>query len=72
MNMCLLVYLHEVCYHVVSQNNTKLGSLGKIIEIDDAEIGHRKCNCVRPDDGSWMFGGIKRGSQKCVLVPLST
>jgi hypothetical protein len=45
---------------VVSQNNTKLGGRGKIIEIDD---GHPECDCVRLVDGNRMFCGLKRGSQ---------
>lgn len=65
-------YLRELCYHVVCQNSTKHGGSSKIIDVDDAEIGHRECNCVRLVDGNWMFGGMKLGSQKCVLLPLST
>jgi len=56
-------YLYEVCYHVVSQNHMKLGGRNKIIEIDDAEIGHRECNCVRLVDGNRMFCRLKHGGQ---------
>jgi hypothetical protein len=48
---------------MVSQNNTKLGGGGKIIETDDPKIGHPECNCVRLVDGNWMFCGLKHGSQ---------
>ena len=41
----------------------KLGGRNKIIEIDDAEIGHRECNCVRLVDGNRMFCRLKHGGQ---------
>jgi hypothetical protein len=39
----------------------KLGGQDKIIEIDDAEIGHCECNCVRLVDGIWTFFRLKHG-----------
>jgi hypothetical protein len=39
-----------------------------IVEIDESKFFHRKYNRGRWREGTWVFGGVERGSGKCFLV----
>ncbi|KAI8792526.1 putative transposase protein [Biomphalaria glabrata] len=66
-------FLREVCAHyVLRTRDGKLGGPGKVVEIDEAKIGRSKYNRGRRIEGSWIFGGIERGTKKCFLCPVAS
>jgi len=63
-------FCREVCQFWIEQRSEVLGGPGKIVEIDEAKIGHRKYNRGRWIDGFWVFGGFERGTRLTFLVPV--
>ena len=45
-----------------------LGGPGRVVEVDEAKFGKRKFNTGRIVDGSWVCGGIERGTNLCFLA----
>ena len=41
-----------------------------VVEIDETYFSNRKYNRGRVNRGQWGFGGIKRKSGRCLLVPV--
>ncbi len=65
------MFVREVFIHYCAKfSKLKIGGPGKIVEIDEAKIGHRKYNKGRILEGQWIFGGIERNSRKIFLVPV--
>lgn len=50
------------------QTSSKIGGPGTIVEVDEAKFGKRKYNRGRMVHGSWVLGGIQRGSDSCFLT----
>ncbi|EDO38010.1 predicted protein, partial [Nematostella vectensis] len=42
---------------------SKIGGPGKLVQIDETKVGHRKCH-----RGQWVFGGIEEAGWKVVFV----
>ncbi|XP_071578824.1 uncharacterized protein [Temnothorax nylanderi] len=63
-------FCREVCAYWADKCSAKLGGPGRTVEIDEAEIGHRKYNRGRLLKGNWIFGGYERESKKIFIVPV--
>lgn len=64
-------FTREVCVDYCFRSSvSKLGGPGRIVEIDEAKIGHRKYNRGRIIEGQWIFGGIDRTTKNLFLVPV--
>ena len=50
------------------QSSELLGGPGQIVEVDEAKFGKRKFNRGQIVDGSWVYGGIERGTNRCFLA----
>jgi transposase-like protein len=50
------------------QSSELLGGPGEIVEVDEVKFGKRKFNRGRIVDGSWVCGGIERGTNKCFVA----
>ena len=48
---------------------TKIGGPGTVVEIDESKFGKQKYSYGRLVQGSWIFGGIQRGTNDCFLTP---
>ena len=48
---------------------TKIGGPGTVVEVDESKFGKRKYSRGRMVEGSWILGGIQRGSNHCFLTP---
>ncbi|GFT50952.1 putative isxo2-like transposase domain protein [Nephila pilipes] len=44
--------------------SSMLGVPGEIVEIDESMFGERKFNRGRRVHGTWVFGGVQRGTYK--------
>lgn len=62
-------FCREVCIDVCVRENEMLGGEGAIVEIDDSNFGKRKCG--RKVEGTWVFGGVERGTNKCFFEVVS-
>lgn len=49
------------------ETSTKIGGVGKTVEIDESAFGRRKYNRGRITKTRWVVGGVERGSKKCFL-----
>lgn len=64
-------FCREVCVdYTFKKSVTKLGGVGKIVEIDEAKFGKRKYNKGRVIKGTWVFGGFERGTKRIFLEPV--
>ena len=63
-------FCREVFIFDAQRTSSKLGGPGKTVEVDEVKFGCRKYNRGRAIEGQWVFGGVKRGSGKCFLIPL--
>ena len=50
------------------RSSSRIGGPGTIVEVDEAKFGKRKFNKGRPVPGSWLLGGIQRGTDSCFLT----
>jgi transposase-like protein len=49
----------------------KIGGPGQVVEIDESKFFHRKYHRGLYREGTWVFGGVERGSGRCFLVPVA-
>ena len=49
------------------QTSSKIGGPGTVVEVDEAKFGKRKYNRGRMVRGSWVIGGIQRGTDSCFM-----
>ena len=47
--------------------SSKIGGPGIVVEVDEAKFGKQKYNRGRMVPGSWVLGGIQRGTDSCSL-----
>ena len=45
-------------------SNTKIGGVGKVVEIDETKLGRRKYQRGRLVEGVWIIGMIERGDRR--------
>lgn len=57
-------FCREVCITILTQDNTKIGGQGHVVEIDESKFGKRKYNRGRRVDGCWVLGGIDRTTRQ--------
>jgi hypothetical protein len=62
-NLC-----REVCIDEVIKQETRIGGVGTIVEIDESLFGKQKFGRGELHDGQWVFGGVQRGTGECFLV----
>ena len=48
---------------------TKIGGVGTVVEVDESKFGKRKYHYGRMVEGTWVLGGIQRGTNWCFLTP---
>ncbi|XP_019892330.1 uncharacterized protein LOC109612604 [Musca domestica] len=63
-------FCREVVVFSSFQTHLQIGGPGKIVEIDESKIGKRKFHRGYAVEGQWVFGGIKRETNKCFIVPV--
>ncbi|KYQ53651.1 hypothetical protein ALC60_03886 [Trachymyrmex zeteki] len=63
-------FCREVYAFWADKYSEKLGGPGRVVEIDEAKIGHRKYNRGRLLKGTWIFGEYERGSKKIFILPV--
>jgi len=64
-------FVREVLlFHCKELSVNKIGGRGRIVEIDEAKIGHWKYNRGRWIEGKWIFGGFERGRKLIFVVPV--
>ncbi|GFT46991.1 DDE_Tnp_IS1595 domain-containing protein [Trichonephila clavipes] len=59
--------LEQVLDHV-ELTSSKIGGVGKVVEVDESKFGERKFHKERHVEGQWVFGGVERDSGKLFLV----
>lgn len=61
-------YIREVeMQWCLDHTSTPFGGPGRIVEIDEAKLGHRKYNKGDVIDGQWILGGVERGTKNIFL-----
>jgi ISXO2-like transposase domain len=63
-------FCREVCINEVINQETRIGGVGNIVEIDESLFRKKKFGRGELHDGQWVFGGVQRGSGECFLVPV--
>ena len=48
---------------------TKIGRVGTVVEIYESKFGKRKYHYGRMVEGTWVLGGIQRGTNWCYPTP---
>lgn len=61
-------FCREVLLDAFILNKTKLGGVGKIVEIDESKFGKRKYHKGKRVEGQWVFGGYERTSGRVFMV----
>ncbi|GFW35100.1 DDE_Tnp_IS1595 domain-containing protein [Trichonephila clavipes] len=59
--------LEQVLDHV-ELTSSKIGGVGKVVEVDESKFGERKFHKGHHVEGQWVFGGVERDSGKLFLV----
>ena len=59
------MFCREVCEVALFDGREKIGSPGKLVQIDESKIGKRKYHHGHVVAGQWVFGGIEQDSRKC-------
>lgn len=65
-------FCREVAINYCIETSVKLGGIGKVVEVDEAKFGKRKFNCGRVIEGTWVVGGIERGSRNIFLATVDS
>ena len=63
-----LNFIREVFVLNATFSSTKIGEENKIVEIDESKFGVRIYHKGRHVDGSWVFGGVERGSNMFMVI----
>lgn len=59
-------YCREICLNsLVMSDDEVIGGAGKTVEIDEADFSKQKNTIGRDIEGSWIFGGLERGTNRC-------
>ncbi|ODM72945.1 hypothetical protein Ocin01_20190, partial [Orchesella cincta] len=63
----------EVCHTTITKYSTKIGGLGKFVEVDEAHLFRRKYNRGHRIQGEsvWILGGICRESKERFVVRIA-
>ncbi|GFX92601.1 DDE_Tnp_IS1595 domain-containing protein [Trichonephila clavipes] len=61
-------FVHEQVLDHVELTSSKIGGVGKVVEVDESKFGKRKFHKGRHVEGQWVFGGVERDSGKLFLV----
>jgi transposase-like protein len=56
-------FSREVCSIILEKSSQKIGSVGRVVEIDESKFGKRKYHRGKRVDGVWVLGGIDRDSK---------
>lgn len=63
----------EVAFDYCIKNSVKLGGVGKVVELYEAQFGKGKYSCGRITDSRvWAISGIERGSQNIFLATVDS
>lgn len=63
-------FCREVAVDYCVHNSAKLGGQGKTVEVDEAKFDKRNYKGGRVIEGTWVVGGVERGSSKAFLMPV--
>ncbi|CAG8712934.1 33433_t:CDS:2, partial [Gigaspora margarita] len=61
-------FCRDICCVTLMNQSDKIGGEGKVVEIDESKFGKRKYNRGKRVEGQWVFGGVKRDSDKMFMV----
>lgn len=61
-------FCRDVCVELCMMDNEQLGGIGLIVEIAENKFGSRKSHREMRVDGTWVFGGVERGTDKCFVT----
>ncbi|GFT70131.1 DDE_Tnp_IS1595 domain-containing protein [Nephila pilipes] len=61
-------FINELILDYIENNSEKIGSTGRIVEVDKSKFRKRKYHRGQPVEGQRVFGGMERGSGKVILV----
>lgn len=65
-------FCREICVDVCGHDSEMIGGVGKVVEVDESMFGKRKYNRGKRVKGTWVFGGVERGSNKCFIKPVES
>ncbi|GFX80061.1 putative transposase-like protein [Trichonephila clavipes] len=57
-------FVHEKVLDHVELTSSKIGGVGKVVQVDESKFGKRKFHKGRHVEGQWVFGGVERDSGK--------
>lgn len=63
----LINSFREILVVWLIENSSKIGGIGKTVEVDESAFGKRKYNRGRVSKVRWVVGGIDRQNKKCFL-----
>ncbi|KAJ8973851.1 hypothetical protein NQ317_016406 [Molorchus minor] len=66
--VCWSSFCRDVCVLCMIDSSEPLGGIGKVVEIDEANMDLRKYNRERLVQGQWVYGGFERGSNRTFFV----
>ncbi|GFT94483.1 DDE_Tnp_IS1595 domain-containing protein [Trichonephila clavipes] len=61
-------FVHEQVLDHVELTSSKIGGVGKVVEVDESKFGKRKYHKGRSEEGQWVFGGVQCDSGKLFLM----
>ena len=62
------MFCREVCEVALFDGRKKIGGPGKLVQIDESQIGKRKYHRGHVVEGQWVFGGVEEDSRKCFFA----
>ena len=62
------MFCREVCEVSLFERREKIGSPGKLVQIDESKIRKRKYHREHVVEAQWVFGGIEGDSRKSFIV----
>ena len=65
------IFCREICVKIMLNQEIKIGGSGKVIELDETEFEKLKYNRGKSIEGSFVFGGIEKDSDRCFLQVVS-
>lgn len=62
------MFYRKLCEDAMFESRENLGGPGKVVQIDESEIGKSKYHHGHVVEGQWVFGGTKEDSRKCSIA----
>lgn len=59
-----------MCVQWIETNSEIIAGEEKVVDIDEAKIGKKKCNKRQFVEGQWILGGIERSNKQLFIEPV--